>query len=68
MHTDKPLRIRQRLEEKFGCDVKITNQELRKAIDLECGYDIRTYKSWRKTLIRHGIIRVVGKQWITIQT
>ena len=59
-------RVMWRLRKNNPTNTPITNNELRKIIDVECGTDTRTYKSNRKALIRLGWICNYNKKKIKI--
>jgi len=67
MGIDRLERVMWRLRKEYPDTNQIRNTDLRRAIDIECGTDIRTYKSNRKALIRIGWLKHKnkGKVYIT---
>ncbi len=54
------------IQKRFPNEKKITNNELRKAIMIECGTDPLTYRNNRKALIILGWIKTYKKKHILI--
>jgi len=66
MAIERLERVMWRLRKEYPNTNQVTNSALRRAIDMECGTDIRTYKSNRKALIRIGFIKHKNKSKVYI--
>ena len=64
MSIESLKRVMWRLRKRFPDADRVTNNELRKVIEIECGTDPRTYRVNRAVMIRQGWIKSYGKKCI----
>ncbi len=62
MAMEKLERVMWSLRKAFPNQKKISNLNLRRVIDVECGICTATYKRNRKALLRQGWIKIKGKK------
>ena len=62
MSMEKLERVMWSLRKAFPNQKKISNLNLRRVIDVECGICTATYKRNRKALLRQGWIKIKGKK------
>lgn len=55
-----------RLRKRFPDQRYVSNLELRRCIEIDCGTDPKTYSVNRAVMIRQGFIKIKGKRRIEI--
>lgn len=68
MSIESLKRVMWRLRKRHPNERYVTNNELRKVIDIECGVNPATYRNNRVAMIRQHYIKAKGKKRIEILT
>ena len=66
MSIETLKRVMWRLRSRFPDQDRVTNNELRKVIEIECGTDPKTYKVNRAVMIRQGYIKSYKSKWVKL--